>query len=77
MSTKNTREARLADCRQAADSTALVELGDATNRDVSVTSTLATTVKDGTKTRKTSVSATVGLVVSESEEDSAAGKASK
>lgn len=71
--TKNaTRDARLADARKTADDAALVELGDASNRDVTVTSTLATTVKEGTKTRKTSLAATVGLSVSESEEDTAA-----
>ncbi len=71
--TKNaTRDARLADARKTADDAALVELGDASNREVTVTSTLATTVKEGTKTRKTSLAATVGLSVSESEEDTAA-----
>lgn len=71
--TKNaTRDARLADARKTADDAALVELGDASNREVTVTSTLATSVKEGTKTRKTSLAATVGLSVSESEEDTAA-----
>lgn len=72
MSKNTTRESRLGDCRQTADQTAVVELGDAANREVSVTSSLTTSVKDGTKTKKTSISATVGLAVSESEEDTAA-----
>lgn len=75
MSTKNeTRAARLADLRTKADETAVVELGTADNRDVSVTASLTTSVKDGPKTRKTSVAATVGLSVSESEEDEGTAK---
>lgn len=72
-----TRDARLADARKTADDAALVELGDASNREVTVTSTLTTSVKEGTKTRKTSLAATVGLAVSESEEDTAAPGAKK
>lgn len=63
-----TRDARLATCRTNADEIAVQELGTEANREVSVTSSVSTTVKTGPKTRKTNVSATVGLTVSDVEE---------
>ncbi|MDZ4837643.1 MAG: hypothetical protein SGJ27_27980 [Candidatus Melainabacteria bacterium] len=78
MSTTNTtpknatRDARLAECRTKADQIAVEELGAETNREVTVTSSVTTAVKTGTKTKSTEVSATSGLKVSESEVDEAA-----
>ncbi len=73
-STLATRDARLADCRQNADRVAVEELGTETNRDVTVTSTVTTAVKTGDKVRKTNVTATVGLSVSDVTETEAAKK---
>lgn len=77
MSTTNTdknatREARVAQCHDNAGQAARVELGTAENREVVVTSALTTKVTEGTKTKTTSVEATVGYKVAESETDSAA-----
>jgi len=69
-----TRNARLAEARKTADETAVVELGDGVNVEVTATSSLTTSKKVGTKTSKTGVTASVSLGVTEEEEDTAAQK---